>query len=616
MDKVGLVTTASSASWLPAPSGPVDGVYMYSTGEAVLKRRESDIAGVPLKRIAEIIQIGEKSYDEQTNGLFAPLVQFPDGRRSFLPGDLADAEEQQLRQLAERCDDPIIRARIYEVLLARFPARRRDYQPLIIDARIASLPLLDGWPDLLNMIARASVLAIQAKNEVQLRAVLDGWGIVGQCVLASQYWFAFARVAVAFANEVLKHRWARPLVEAARLERWDVTTRWHAHRSVALDHFQRQMVLEEVGDWCGLLGDAAAKTAYHREQLEDILAEAQERGGLVATHHLSRALQMATNRGGQFKDLALKAKRAFPDAMKQGEAEFKPYRMELRVPEPIMNYVNEVLERSSSVQVLLHSLAAFSLLMELSKGHIEASAKKSMEHFIGWRVFPSAAHRDGKIVSVSSSEADHVREQMALVSRIHIGTNEVILNHVLTKMFARITATDLYDALSGSPGLERRRHPFLQTASERFKAEDWISCGVITSVMYEAVLRDFVRSTGYPARQVEAGIHADQTLGEMLRAAEVRNVLGDQHADMVNHILGDPEHGMNLRNDVGHGTAHAGALTPERIFLIWLFMIRLTLIRPISEQDDPDDPDDLPINAIGETGSEPGNAVDEEPVVQ
>ena len=599
--------SSASASWLPAPSKPVDGVYLYSTGEAVLKRKEDGIGGVPLKRIAEIIQVGEKGYDEQKNGLFGPLIQFPEGRRSFLPGDLDDAEESPLRQLAEQCDDPIVRGRIYEVLLARFPARRREYQPLIVTARLASLPFFDGWPEQLNTIARASVLVIQAKDDAQLRAVLDGWDLVGTSVLASEYWFAFARVAVAFATHVLKQRWARPRVEAPRLERWDVTARWHAHRSISLDHFQRQMVLDEVGDWCGAVGDGAGKLTYHREQVEDILMEAEERGGLVATSLLSRALKLAADRGGEFKDLALKAKRAFPEAMKQGEAEFKPYQMELRVPEPIMAYINEILERSPSVQVVLQSLAAFPLVMELSKEHIEASAKKSMEHFIGWRVFPSVAHRDGKIVAVSSSDADHLREQMALVSRLHIGTNEVILRYVLAKIFDRINPSDLYDLVSGCPGLDRRRIPFLETASERFKAQDWVSCGVITSVMYESVLRDFVRSTGYPARQVEAdGVHADQTLGDMLRAAEVRHVLGDQHADMVTHVLLDPERGMNLRNDVGHGTAHAGALTPERILLVWLFLVRLTLIRPITEEDE----DHAPADKTDHSGSEshPGQA--------
>lgn len=581
------MSSASSASWLPAPPGPVDSVYLYRTGEAMLKRPEPAIENVPLKRVAEIIQLGEFSYDEQDEkGLFGPFVQFPNGARSFLPSDLDDAEEQPLCKLAEGCDDPIVRARIYEVLLSRFPTRRREYQLKIVEARLASLPLLEDWPQLIDVIARASTLAVQAKDEALLRRVLDGWDLVGRQVLASEYWWAFVLVAIAFAKTVLRQRWARSLIDPRLVQRWDVTVRWLAALAVRIDHLQRQRVLDECGDWCGLTGDAAAKTRYHREHIEDILAEAQERGGLVATHHLSRALKLAADRGGSFKDLALRAKQAFPEAMRQGEAEFKPYSMELRVPQPIMDHVNEIVARSPSVQVVLQSLAAFPLLMELSKEHIEASAKKSMEGFIAWRVFPSAAHRDGKIVSVSHSEEDHVREQMALVSKIHIGTNELILHHVLAKIFENITPTDLYAAVSACPGLDRKRLPFLQTASERFKAQDWISCGVVTTVMYEAVLRDFVRSTGYPARQVEPdGTHADQTLGDMLRAAEVRHVLGEQHVAMVTHVLGDPEHGMNLRNDVGHGTAHPGALTPERILLIWLFMVRLTLIRPITEED-------------------------------
>lgn len=66
---------------------------------------------------------------------------------------------------------------------------------------------------------------------------------------------------------------------------------------------------------------------------------------------------------------------------------------------------------------------------------------------------------------------------------------------------------------------------------------------------------------------------------------------------MVTHV---PEHGMNLRNDVGHGTAHAGALTPERILLIWLFMVRLTLIRAITDEDDVDGGDARVNEAPGE----------------
>lgn len=43
-------------------------------------------------------------------------------------------------------------------------------------------------------------------------------------------------------------------------------------------------------------------------------------------------------------------------------------------------------------------------------------------------------------------------------------------------------------------------------------------------------------------------------------------------------MFSEIQRGMNLRNDVAHGTVQAAALSPERILLIWLFMIRLSLM--------------------------------------
>ena len=135
----------SGPSWLLSPTAPVDGVYMYKLGEELVKRPEPSIANVPTKRLADIIQLGERNYDEQDKGLFVPFVEWPNGARTFIPADLDAAEEAPLRALAEQCDDPIMRGRIYEVLLARFPGGRRDYQPAIVSARLASLALFDGW---------------------------------------------------------------------------------------------------------------------------------------------------------------------------------------------------------------------------------------------------------------------------------------------------------------------------------------------------------------------------------------------------------------------------------------------------------------------------------------
>lgn len=557
---------------------------MEQVREDLLQRPEPQIGGVPLKRLVAIIELRENDYGKQDNGLFRPLMLGPNGARSsFLPGDLDDAEETPLRELAERCEDPIVRARLYEVLLDRFPAGRREYQRSLVSARLMSIALLSDWPDLANNVARATVLAIQAKDEHQFRAVLDSWTLVGTKVLTGAYWWPFGRIAVTFAKLVLKQRWAKTLVDVAQRQRWDMTVRWHACQSSVLTHFQRQLVLDDAGTWCALVGDIAGRVAYHREHVLDILAEARELGGLRATTHLMRAMKLATDRG--LKDLLIEAKRAFPMAVAQGEAEFKRDRLTAQVRQPILDAVHEILERSPDVRTVLQALATFPPLMQLSLDEVRASATMSLEHGIAGRMWPSISYRDRKVSAIGWNADDALQKQIAFVCRLQIAENAAILCHVLERIFEPMSPSDLYEIVSGCPGLERTRIPLLATASERFRAQDWISSGVLACILYEAVLRDFMRWTGYPARAVTPdGIHADQTLGDMLRSEEVVDVLGREHVAMIVHVLGDPQYGMNLRNDVAHGTVQQEALSPDRILMVWLFMARLALPPPIKDE--------------------------------
>jgi hypothetical protein len=99
---------------------------------------------------------------------------------------------------------------------------------------------------------------------------------------------------------------------------------------------------------------------------------------------------------------------------------------------------------------------------------------------------------------------------------------------------------------------------------------------VIILTVYEAVLRDLVRALGYSALKVERGVQMDETLNSLLRAEPTLAVLGPAHCKLAEYVLCDPELGWNLRNEVAHGTIHAEALTPTRVLLAWLLVVRLT----------------------------------------
>jgi hypothetical protein len=296
-------------------------------------------------------------------------------------------------------------------------------------------------------------------------------------------------------------------------------------------------------------------------------------------------MKLAGDRGGNFKDLLLEAKRAFPVEAERAEAEFKPHQIGMQLPQSIIDGLEEILARSPDAPSAFQALAVMPLLMQVSMDELRVSARKSMDGFVAWRMMPTISHRDGKVSSISSTEEDKVRDQVAFMLQVRVGMSEVVLRNALGRLFERLSPSDLASMVVQCRWLDRARVPFLQRASERFQVQDWISAGVLVSTMYEAVLRDFMRWTGYPARAVTpGGLHADQTLGDMLATKEVRRVLGDDHIAMLNYVLGDPQRGMNLRNDVAHGTVQAAALSPERILLIWLFMIRLSLMGPVEDE--------------------------------
>ena len=135
---------------------------------------------------------------------------------------------------------------------------------------------------------------------------------------------------------------------------------------------------------------------------------------------------------------------------------------------------------------------------------------------------------------------------------------------------------------------------------------------MIVLTVYEAVLRDLLRELGYPALKVERGLQMDETLNSLLRAEPTLAVLGPAHCKLAEYVLCDPELGWNLRNEVAHGTVRADALTPTRVLLAWLLMVRLTCF-VAKPKDAPGDRSAVPDDAVEEivgvqdqTASQPG----------
>jgi hypothetical protein len=108
----------------------------------------------------------------------------------------------------------------------------------------------------------------------------------------------------------------------------------------------------------------------------------------------------------------------------------------------------------------------------------------------------------------------------------------------------------------------------------------------------------------YPALKVERGVQMDETLNSLLRAEPTLAVLGPAHCKLAEYVLCDPELGWNVRNEIAHGTIHADALTPTRVLLAWLLVVRLTcfVATPSGETSPPAAPGDAVPEAVQSSG--------------
>ncbi len=99
----------------------------------------------------------------------------------------------------------------------------------------------------------------------------------------------------------------------------------------------------------------------------------------------------------------------------------------------------------------------------------------------------------------------------------------------------------------------------------------------------------------------------DETLNSLLRAEPVQAILGSAHTKVAEYLLCDSELGWNLRNEVAHGTIRTDALTPTRVLLAWLLVVRLTCFvakTPPVESNPGDGPGNEPVSpeAVGARG--------------
>jgi hypothetical protein len=517
--------------------------------------------------------------DDPQYPLFQPFCIAPkdDGKnyRTFLPEDLKEEDESRLRALAAASQNPIVRARVYEVLWSRFSHHQDGLAA--VDARFASVPFYDAeedWPGLVKNLGRLTTLVLGLNAKARHGELIEALDQAGDALAKCSRPFAFPVLADMVGNTLLERKEAREAFTAQRGQRWTVllVEVFERYRSDAHHGHDALVVLQA---WHARWLEASDVARVRRcivEQLADVAATDPS----TAPFLLERALQFALDYG--LKDLGESMRIRLSAAIREAVPHFKMVSGQFTVPPALISQLERCLHEAPTLSLAIRQLATLPGLLEVDLEQIEQQAREELSNSPMRALMPAAHyHPDGKVTYRSNDFEGNVGRQVATRVGFHLVVVEALLRHFVGQALSRFDDGTLVGSLADWPHLVPARRALLSRASERFAKGDWVSAGFVVLTVYEAVLRDLLRAGGYSALKLDpGGTQMDEPLNSLLRAESTRRVLGAGHCDLVMYVLADPGLGWNLRNEVAHGTVRRESLTATRVLLAWLFVVRLT----------------------------------------
>lgn len=565
---------------------PVAGQTDAASSASAVDRDGDPIHEVAPALVADVLEVGLvdswRVNEESTfPGPYRPHVVLhgEDGssRRSFIVEDLKPEDEVPLRSLAVQSANNFVRGRIFDVLWVRYGNHQDAHAA--IDALMAAAATFTGekrWPEMVSLLGRAATLIVKTNARTKLSALLDALEDAGQRVLAGCYDFGFGRLAEMVRLVVIAASWGKQEFGEARADRWIGTLGFLAEQH-AHDHHHGQNAFHELQAWQGRWGRQPQQRAIQERMVDELQAIASGQPRSIAPSTLQTALSRALAFGlsGHVEEVRLR----LSEAIRAAVPEFQTISGSAKIPADAIEELERLVENSPNPSVAVRQLAVLPGLLEVPLDDFRNAAEQRLKDQLFWRFARSIHYHDGKVTFSGRNDEAKTNESLALFASFHQAFVEALLGHFLRLTHERFRDDTMFEALAGWPHLAAVRQPLLARASERFARSDFVSSGVLVTTLYEAVLRDLLRAGGYSALKTDtSGIMADETLNSLLQNLRTKDILGEGHVWFVEHVLCRAHLGPNMRNAIAHGTATTEALTPTRVLLAWLLLVRVTTL--------------------------------------
>lgn len=554
-------------------------LQLWSIGNA-LDKKGQPLEGVPAQLVAELLLA---PWPTSRGGDGASYESKQAAAWTFQPSKLVADDERSLTSLAIRASSSLVKARINDVLHERFrkPIYARNAVYYLLDC-IERYLGEDDWPSLDAWCARALQLAAMLRDTFVARQTLQAHADASAAVLRLPHCFAFSRFALRLTEKSNRYFVALKLVTPATLARWTDTIDLLAAWMQLNGHWPNvQQVREHQAALCLFAGDQVRRTKVLRTLVEESLLEAAARPD-VATICIQRAMSLSSDHG--FRDLLDRCKVALQAAIKAESARMKGQPVDINVSGDAIKHVLEILGRAPGVPTAIRTLASMPDFVHMPIKEYEKAATDALSESPLLAMIPSATFRANKISLTAdiSDPKSKIKEVLSMYGQIHLAQVEALLLAFLRAAFRREVAADVLVQATRRPDwLGEERFALLVQASQHFAKQEWFSSGILLAIAYEGVLRDLLRATGYAALKYSTdGTTSDELLNSLAWSRAAEELLGLPYLALMRFLLCDPELGANLRNEIAHANALPGALPPQRVLLIALLLVHLTLFEP------------------------------------
>jgi uncharacterized protein YukE len=517
---------------------------------------------------------------------YEPMINMIDGR-SAIPDDLTEHQANVLIAIAPELPDPLLRARVSDVLALRATGRQRlmwyeAEMKAVIEATLSRETWLsdrDAW-DRALLIGRRHGSALQSSLETLVSALTDG-------MLSA----APSPFLGSVADVLAKHNLARDRASdiAARLRDLASTAESEAARGYR----------SRAARWHQVAGELDEALADQEAVVRSLISEAE----LLD----AQAQSNADPRSAFLYERALKALREIPRRRREelGLGEFTTELASriraagaatlgtmgvIRSESVDLSDTRRLSVSAVSGKAPLDALRAFVRLIPIvSYADERAHAEKSLAEFPLQSLFSNVHYsHDGRVIHRSGGQGgepifgeDPATWRQMIQSyefRISMGVQGSLSPAWMALSNEhRLTTGDFLEITRGSSIVPADRERLIAQALYYGYNGDFITAAQLLAPQIEHIVRLHLRNAGQRTSTLENGIEQEIGLTALMAREAVTEIFGEDIVLEIRALFCGPI-GPNLRNEFAHGLVSDASVGSVHAFYCWWFVLFLTFV--------------------------------------